>query len=129
MNNNIPENKNKYKNNCRKIYADYHRDDRNKMIETRRLRKKCGPLNRLELYDEEEDEVIAILLWDERFLNWKLYYRYTGGSGYAYLDSMEGFGKLDIEPVEMAAVETIIDYCKEKANLWEGRAEDMEAML
>ena len=35
---------------------------------------------RLELYDEEEDEVIAILLWDERFLNWKLYYRYTGGS-------------------------------------------------
>ena len=84
---------------------------------------------RLELHDEEEDEVIAILLWDERFLNWKLYYRYTGGSGYAYLDSMEGFGKLDIEAVEMAAVETIIDYCKEKANLWEGRAEDMEAMM
>ena len=50
MNNNIPENKNKYKNNCknncRKVYADYHRDDRNKMIEARRLRKKCGPLNR-----------------------------------------------------------------------------------
>ena len=62
-------------------------------------------------------------------MNWKLYYRYTGGSGYVYLDSMEGFGKLDIEPVEMAAVETIIDYCKGKANLWEGRAEDMEAML
>ena len=84
---------------------------------------------RLELHDEEEDEVIAILLWDERFLNWKLYYRYTGGSEYVYLDSMEGFGKLDIEPVEMAAVETIIDYCKEKANLWEGRAADMEEML
>ena len=46
MNNNIPENKNKYKNNCRKVYADYYRDDRNKMIEARRLRKKCGPLNR-----------------------------------------------------------------------------------
>ena len=55
---------------------------------------------RLELHDEEEDEVIAILLWDERFLNWKLYYRYTGGSGYAYLDSMEGFGKLDIEALK-----------------------------
>lgn len=27
MNDNIPENKNKYKNNCRKVYADYHRDD------------------------------------------------------------------------------------------------------
>lgn len=38
---------------------------------------------RLELHDEEEDEVIAILLWDERALNWKLYYRYAGGSGYA----------------------------------------------
>ena len=84
---------------------------------------------RLELHDEEEDEVIAILLWDERFLNWKLYYRYTGGSEYAYLDSMEGFGKLDIEPVEMAAVETIIDYCKRQADKWEGRAEDMEEML
>ena len=84
---------------------------------------------RLELHDEEEDEVIAILLWDERFLNWKLYYRDTGGGGYVYLGSMEGFGKLDIEPVEMAAVETIIDYCKVKANLWEGRAEDMEAMM
>ena len=43
---NIPENKNKYKNNCRKAHADYYRDDRNKMIEARRLRKKCGPLNR-----------------------------------------------------------------------------------
>lgn len=84
---------------------------------------------RLELHDEEEDEVIAILLWDERFLNWKLYYRYTGGSEYVYLDSMEGFGKLDIEPVEMAAVETIIDYCKRQADKWEGRAEDMEEML
>lgn len=84
---------------------------------------------RLELHDEEEDEVIAILLWDERALNWKLYYRYAGGSGYVYLDSVEGFGKLDIEPVEMAAVETIIDYYKEKANIWESRAEDMEAML
>ena len=41
----IPENKNKYKNNCRKAHADYYRDDRNKMIEARRLRKKCGPLN------------------------------------------------------------------------------------
>lgn len=84
---------------------------------------------RLELHDEEEDEVIAILLWDERFLNWKLYYRYTGGSEYAYLDSMEELGKLDIEPVEMAAVETIIDYCKRQADKWEGRAEDMEEML
>lgn len=84
---------------------------------------------RLELHDEEEDEVIAILLWDERALNWELYYRYVGGSGYVYLDSMEGFGKMDIEPVEMAAVETIIDYCKEKANIWGSRAEDMEAML
>lgn len=84
---------------------------------------------RLELYDEEEDEVIAILLWDERALNWKLYYRYAGGSGYVYLDSVEGFGKLDIEPVEMAAVETIIDYCKRQADKWEGRAEDMEEML
>ena len=42
---------------------------------------------------------------------------------------MEGFGKLEIEPVQMAAVETIIDYCKEKVSIWEGRAEDMEAML
>ena len=84
---------------------------------------------RLELYDEEENEVIAILLWDERFLNWKLYYRYTGGSEYVYLDSMEGFGKLDIEPVQMAAVETIIDYCKRQADEWEGRAADMEEML
>ena len=84
---------------------------------------------RFELHDEEEDEVIAILLWDERTLNWELYYRYAGGNGYVYLDSMEGFGKLDIEPVEMVAVETIIDYCKEKANIWESRAEDMEAML
>ena len=42
---------------------------------------------------------------------------------------MEGFGKLDIEPVQMAAVETIIDYCKKQADKWKGRAEDMEAML
>lgn len=46
MNDNIPENKNKYKNNCRKAYADYYIDDRNKMIVARRHRKKCGSLNR-----------------------------------------------------------------------------------
>ena len=46
VNDNIPENKNKYKNNCRKVYADYYIDDRNKMIVARRRRKKCGPLNR-----------------------------------------------------------------------------------
>lgn len=82
---------------------------------------------RLELHDEEEKEVIAVLIWNEQDLCWDLYYRnnqYLIG-----IDSMEGFGKLDIEPVEMAAVETIIDYCREKANFWEGRAEDMEAML
>ena len=32
MNNNISENKNKYKNNCRKVYADYHRDDQDMPI-------------------------------------------------------------------------------------------------
>lgn len=42
INDNIPENKN----NCRKVYADYYIDDRNKMIVARRRRKKCGPLNR-----------------------------------------------------------------------------------
>ena len=46
MNNNIPENKNKYKNNCRKVYADYYIDNRNKMIVARRRKKKCGKLNR-----------------------------------------------------------------------------------
>lgn len=42
VNSNISENKN----NCRKVYADYYIDDRNKMIVARRRRKKCGPLNR-----------------------------------------------------------------------------------
>lgn len=46
INDNIPENKKKYKNNCRKVYADYYIDDRNKMIVARRRRKKCGQLNR-----------------------------------------------------------------------------------
>ena len=46
MYNHIRVNKHRYKNNCRKVYADYRRDDQNKMIEARRLRKKCGPLNR-----------------------------------------------------------------------------------
>lgn len=34
------------------------------------------------------------------------------------IGEMEGFGKLDIEPVQMAAVETIIDYCKRQADEW-----------
>lgn len=46
INDNIQENKKKYKNNCRKVYADYYIDDRNKMIVARRRRKKCGQLNR-----------------------------------------------------------------------------------
>ena len=46
VNDNIPANKEKYKNNCRKVYADYYIDDRNKMIVARRRRRKCGPLNR-----------------------------------------------------------------------------------
>ena len=45
------------------------------------------------------------------------------------IGEMEGFGKLDIEPVQMAAVETIIDYCKRQADKWEGRVADMEEML
>lgn len=46
INDNIHENKEKYKNNCRKVNADYYIDDRNKIITARRRRKKCGPLNR-----------------------------------------------------------------------------------
>lgn len=46
INDNIPENTEEYKKNCRKVYADYYIDDRNKMIVARRRRKKCGPLNR-----------------------------------------------------------------------------------
>lgn len=46
VNDNIPTNKSKYKNNCRKVYADYYIDDRNKMIVARRRKKKCGKLNR-----------------------------------------------------------------------------------
>ena len=51
VNDNIPENKNKYKNNCRKVYADYYIDDRNKMVVARRRRKKCGPLNRTNVWN------------------------------------------------------------------------------
>lgn len=82
---------------------------------------------RLELY--QEDEKIAALIWDEVELCWGLWYRISIFPRLSCIGEMEGFGKLDIEPVRMAAVETIIDYCKEKANLWEGRAEDMEEML
>lgn len=46
VNDNIPTNKRKYKNNCRKVYADYYIDNRNKMIVARRRKKKCGKLNR-----------------------------------------------------------------------------------
>lgn len=51
INDNIHENKEKYKNNCRKVYADYYIDDRNKMITARRRRKKCGPLNRTNVWN------------------------------------------------------------------------------
>lgn len=42
VNSNISGNKN----NCRKVYADYYIDNRNKMIVARRRKKKCGKLNR-----------------------------------------------------------------------------------
>lgn len=78
----------------------------------------------LELY--QEDEKIAALIWDEVELCWGLWYRI---SIFPCIGEMEGFGKLDIEPVQMAAVETIIDYCKRQADEWEGRAADMEEIL
>lgn len=81
----------------------------------------------LELY--QEDEKIAELTWDEAELCWLLCYRMSLFPRLSCIGEMEGFGKLDIEPVQMAAVETIIDYCKRQADKWEGRAEDMEAML
>lgn len=81
----------------------------------------------LELY--QENEKIAALIWDEAELCWCLYYRINVFPRLSCIGEMEGFGKLDIEPVEQAAVETIIDYCKRQADEWEGRAEDMEAML
>ncbi len=81
----------------------------------------------LELY--QEDEKIAALIWDEAELCWCLYYRINVFSRLSCIGEMEGFGKLDIEPVEQAAIETIIDYCKSRADEWEGRAEDMEEML
>lgn len=46
VNDNIHENREKHRNNSRKVYADYYIDNRNKMIVARRRRKKCGPLNR-----------------------------------------------------------------------------------
>lgn len=81
----------------------------------------------LELY--QEDEKIAALIWDEAELCWFLWYRMSLFPRLSCIGEMEGFGKLDIESVQMAAVETIIDYCKRQADKWEGRAEDMEEML
>ena len=81
----------------------------------------------LELY--QEDEKIVALIWDEVELCWGLWYRISIFPRLSCIGEMEGFGKLDIEPVQMAAVETIIDYCKKQADKWEGRAEDMEEML
>ena len=82
----------------------------------------------LELHNEE-DEVIAKLIWSESELSWKLHYGFSYNFWPVYMGDVEGFGKLDIEPVERAAVETIIDYCKERAEEWGGRAEDAEALL
>ena len=81
----------------------------------------------LELY--QEDEKIAALIWDEVELCWRLWYRMSLFQKLSCIGEMEGFGKLDIEPVQMAAVETIIDYCKRQADEGEGRAADMEEML
>lgn len=81
----------------------------------------------LELY--QEDEKIAALIWDEVELCWGLWYRMSLFPRLSCIREMEGFGKLDIEPVQMAAVETIIDYCKRQAHKWEGRVADMEEML
>lgn len=81
----------------------------------------------LELY--QEDEKIAALIWDEVEMCWGLWYRISIFPRLSCIGEMEGFGKLDIEPVQMAAVETIIDYCKRQADKWERRAEDMEEML
>ena len=77
----------------------------------------------------QEDEKIAALIWDEVELCWGLWYRMSLLQRLSCIGEMEGFGKLDIEPVQMAAVETIIDYCKRQADEWEGRAADMEEML
>ena len=46
VNDNIPKKQREIQNNCRKVYADYYIDDRNKIITARRRRRKCGPLNR-----------------------------------------------------------------------------------
>lgn len=81
----------------------------------------------MELY--QEDEKIAALIWDEVEMCWGLWYRMSLFQRLSCIGEMEGFGKLDIEPVQMAAVETIIDYCKRQADKWEGRAEDMEEMI
>jgi hypothetical protein len=40
---------------------------------------------------------------------------------------MEGFGKLDIEPVQMAAVEELIRYHAEKAKLFRKARKEMAA--
>ena len=69
------------------------------------------------------------MIWDEVEMCRGLWYRMSLFQRLSCIGEMEGFGKLDIEPVQMAAVETIIDYCKRQADEWEGRAADMEEML
>ena len=58
----------------------------------------------LELY--QEDEKIAALIWDEVELCWGLWYRISIFPRLSCIGEMEGFGKLDIEPVWMKYTES-----------------------
>ena len=79
----------------------------------------------LELY--QEDEKIATLIWDEVELCWGLWYRTSIFPRLSCIGEMEGFGKLDIEPVQMAAVEELIRYHAEKAKLFRKARKEMAA--
>lgn len=79
----------------------------------------------LELY--QEDEKIAALIWDEVELCWGLWYRMSLFPRLSCIGEMEGFGKLDIEPVQMAAVEELIRYHAKKAKLFRKVRKEMAA--
>lgn len=73
----------------------------------------------LELWGYEQK--IAALGWSRNNQRWELESEYL-----EYSSDLEGFDKEQINQVEAAAVETLIEYCKEQMDYYQGKIEELE---
>lgn len=73
--------------------------------------------------EKKTEKLKAMLLWDYKNQSWLLCVNYKDGIGLRQIAKLEDYRQCDIEPVEMAADELIIQHVDMQVAFWKDMRE------